>query len=98
MPPFGWSLVTRLDPDPIIGVQERFRRTMLIGAAAAFIIAMLAILLMSSMAFRPLITLVDQVSRMSKGEDVGYVPETRAYREATRLSNAIARFQARRNE
>ncbi|MAN76510.1 MAG: hypothetical protein CML24_04780 [Rhizobiales bacterium] len=95
VPSFGWSLVLRLDPAPFAEAQSRFARFMLMGGGLIGLAGILAIILVLTLLLRPLSGLIDATSRLSKGEDIGFVPGLMSYREVTRLSNALARFQTR---
>jgi len=94
LPRFGWSLIVRLDPSLVTGPGRDFTRIMLGGGLVVFIGTLLVLAFATRLIFRPLASRIDAVSRLSRGEDVGYVPEASQYREARDLSNAIARLQA----
>ncbi|GGA50552.1 cache domain-containing protein [Pelagibacterium lentulum] len=95
LPSFGWSLVLRLDPTFLTGGEQNFARIMIIGGGMMLLAALLAMALLFSITIRPLTGLVDAISDLSKGQQVGFVPETQSYREVAKLSNAIARLQTR---
>jgi nitrogen fixation/metabolism regulation signal transduction histidine kinase len=95
VPSFGWALVLRLDSAPISGAQSQFANFMLLGGGLVALAAILAMALVFGALLRPLNSLIDAISRLSKGEEVGFVAGSMQYREAARLTNALARFQTK---
>lgn len=96
LPSFGWSLVTRLDPQLISGAESEFRRTMLIAAIAILAFAIAAFALLTAVLLRPLQPLSQTLLDLARGEHTGFVREFRRFREARILSDTLALLQSRR--
>jgi hypothetical protein len=96
LPPFGWSLVVRLDPAVEFAANARFLRDMAWMAFLVCLAYLLAFALVVSSLTNPLRVLVEAVLAVASGRPVGYFRERRRYRELAMLSQALARLQVTR--
>jgi hypothetical protein len=95
LPPFGWSMVARLDPVFVTDAESQFRTRMLLGAAAFLLGVVVLFALIAAFLLKPLQHLASHLLRIAKGEATPFVREHRRFREVTILSDAIALLQSR---
>lgn len=95
LPPFGWSMVARLDPTFVKGAESRFSNLMLLVAAGAFVLLLVVFAAIVAILLRPLRSLAENLHRVAHGEQAPFVPELRSFKEATVLSDAAALLQTR---
>lgn len=95
LPPFGWSMIARLDPAFVEGAEKTYRAKMLVTAAGVFLLMLAIFALVAAVLLRPLRSLADNLERIARGEPTPFVREHRRFREANILSNAAALLQSR---
>jgi hypothetical protein len=94
LPPFGWSMVARLDPAYVEGAETRFRTRMLAGAAGLFVVVLALFAIVTGIILRPLQALAQSLLQQASGEPTPYVREHSRFREAQILSDAAALLQS----
>jgi hypothetical protein len=95
LPPFGWSIVARLDPVFLQSAENAFRNRMLLGALALLLVAVGGFAVVAAILLRPLQVVADNLLQLGRGEPTPFVREHRRFHEATMLSNALALLQSR---
>lgn len=95
LPPFGWSMVARLDPAFIGGAEARFRTQLIAAATGVFVLILAVFAVVTAVLLRPLRNLADNLLRLAHGEATPFVREHRRFKEATMLSDALALLQSR---
>lgn len=94
LPPFGWSLVARLDPAAFSGPQQRFQTQFALGAVLATLFIAAIFALVSGGIIRPLRRIASALLAQVKGEPTDYVREHRRFKEVQTLSEVLARLQS----
>lgn len=95
LPPFGWSMVARLDPAFVEGAETVYRTQMLLTAAAVFFLVLVAFGVIATILLHPLQGLAENLQRVARGEPTPFFREHRRFKEATILSDAAALLQSR---
>ena len=94
LPPFGWSLVVRLDPNFVRAAEREFRNWMWAWTAGVFVVAVSLMGVLSGVLLRPLKHLAQALLDVAKGEPAPYLREYRRFSEVTKLSEAMVRLQS----
>lgn len=95
LPPFGWSMVARLDPAFVAGSESAYRTQMLLAAGGVFLLVLVLFAAIAGILLRPLRSLAENLQRIARGEPTPFVREHRRFKEATMLSDAAALLQSR---
>ena len=94
LPPFGWSLVVRLDPSFVTAAERDYRNWMWAWTAGVFVVAVSLMAVLTGVLLRPLKRLAQALLDVAKGEPVQYLREYRRFSEVTKLSEAMVRLQS----
>ena len=94
LPPFGWSIVVRLDPIFVTAAERNFRNVMRLSVVVSFFLAVLLVVVLAGVFTRPLNHLIEAILDVAKGVPPRYVPEYRRSLETSRLSEALVRLQS----
>lgn len=94
MPPFGWSLVARLDPAALAGPQQRFQTRFGLAAIAAWALVLAAFVFVAGILIMPLRRISSALLAQARGQPVTYVREHRRFKEVQVLSEVLARLQS----
>lgn len=92
LPPFGWSLVARLDPAVLAEPQQRFQMRLGVAAIVAWCLVIIAFVIVAGILVRPLRRLSRALLAQVRGQPV--MREHRRFREAHVLSEVLARLQS----
>lgn len=95
LPPFGWSMVARLDSAFVTDAERQFQTRMLLGCAAFLLSVVVLFALIAAFLLRPLQKLAANFLLIAKGEPTPFVREHRRFREINVLSDAMALLQSR---
>ena len=98
LPPFGWSVVVRLDPNFVTVAERNFRNVMRLSVVVSFFLATVLMAVMAGVFLSPLVRLVDAILDVAKGVPAPYVREYRRSVEIRKLSEALVRLQGGKPE
>lgn len=94
LPPFGWSMVAKLDPTFVNAAEGRFRTQMLLGTTSTFLLLLAAFAIIAGILLRPLRMLAETLRRLASGEATPFVREQKRFQEVRVLSDAVVLLQA----
>lgn len=95
LPPFGWSMVARLDPAFVEDAETTYRTQMLLTAVGVFLLVLVVFGVIATILLQPLQSLAENLQRVARGEPTPFLREHRRFKEATILSDAAALLQSR---
>jgi hypothetical protein len=95
LPPFGWSMVARLDSGFVTNAQTQFQTRMLLAFVVFFLAVVVLFALIAAFLLSPLQKLADHFLLIAKGEPTPFIREHRRFREINVLSDAMALLQSR---
>lgn len=94
LPPFGWSLVARLDPAVLAAPQQRFQMRLGLAAIVAWSLVLIAFGIVAGILIRPLRRISRALLAQVTGQPATYIREHRRFREVHVLSEVLARLQS----
>ena len=94
MPPFGWGMVARLDPNALATPLHRFRTQLMVNAALSALFVTIGFAIVVGIILKPVRRLISNLLAQSRGEPTAYMREHTRFAEIQTLSEALARMQS----